>query len=321
MNFVKIVALINWVVIAVLAVLVAGETLSPAKGGDAAGRGIGQAIYYLAMIALAVLLVLNLLPYKWSKYAALILIVAPFVLFKANSVWKNARAYLNRDTTPLFADPQREAIADAIYEAQPEKLRKLLQTPVPLLNEPGKDFTLLELAVDMTSRSESAREERLQCVELLIGAGASIEGPDQPVYVRNVGLLSPDVLRLLLRHGADPNALANNYSTGTRNMPILFDLIQSTYGSDQLVRILLEHGADPNAVRPDDTLDRPGYSALLYAAALEEWGIARLLLQRGADPGFRAPDGETLERLVKAAGAGPGGAKAEDFEAVKKEFM
>ena len=64
LNMEKIISIVNWIVIAVLAFMVIMETLNPTKGGDAAGRGIGQAIYYLAIMGVIVLVILNLLPFK-----------------------------------------------------------------------------------------------------------------------------------------------------------------------------------------------------------------------------------------------------------------
>jgi len=76
MNYLKIATIITWVVIGVLFVLVMLETLFPAKGGDPAS-GMGRVFYYLAVVVLVVLVVLNLLPYKWSRYTAFALVAIP----------------------------------------------------------------------------------------------------------------------------------------------------------------------------------------------------------------------------------------------------
>ena len=57
MNLLKIVTIFNWAIVAFLAYLVTMETVFPTKGGDAAGRGMGIAIYYLAIAGLVVLIV------------------------------------------------------------------------------------------------------------------------------------------------------------------------------------------------------------------------------------------------------------------------
>lgn len=56
MNLLKIITIFNWIVIALIGFLVIAETITstPSKGGDAYGRSIGMAIYYLAIIALVV---------------------------------------------------------------------------------------------------------------------------------------------------------------------------------------------------------------------------------------------------------------------------
>ncbi|MCB9331937.1 MAG: hypothetical protein H6574_12720 [Lewinellaceae bacterium] len=119
----KVVTVINWIVIVLLAILVGAETLFPTKGGDAAGRGMGQAIYYLAIMALVALLTLNLLPYKAAKYAAFGIILLPFALYAADSVWTNISKWkaltpagYNDDGTLWFQDSQKQNIALAIYD-------------------------------------------------------------------------------------------------------------------------------------------------------------------------------------------------------------
>jgi hypothetical protein len=64
-----------------LGYLVAMETIFPAKGGDAAGRGMGQFIFVVAIVALVLLLILNFLPYKWAKYTAFWLVAVPILLW------------------------------------------------------------------------------------------------------------------------------------------------------------------------------------------------------------------------------------------------
>lgn len=179
MTLLKLITIINWIVIAVLAFLVAAETISPAKGGDAAGRGMGQAIYYLAIIALVVLLVLNLLPFNWSKYAAFGFILLLFLLIKTNSVWQDTRKSMNRvppgknpDGSSWFADPQRQRIALAIDNGEVEKLRQLLSEPHPGLDEqdPNGD-TVLGFAISAAQGSYKP-EEKLECLKMLFQAGA-----------------------------------------------------------------------------------------------------------------------------------------------------
>ena len=84
-----LITILNWVVIAVLAYVVASGKLSPGKGSDAPGRAMEMAIYNLAIIALIALVMLNLLPQNWAKYTALGLAVVPFLLFITRSFKRN----------------------------------------------------------------------------------------------------------------------------------------------------------------------------------------------------------------------------------------
>lgn len=81
MSYLKVISFVNWIAISLLFVLVMAETLFPAKGGDAAS-GMGKSIYYLAIIVLILFLVLNLMPFRWSKYLTFGLIVVPLAWIK-----------------------------------------------------------------------------------------------------------------------------------------------------------------------------------------------------------------------------------------------
>lgn len=122
----------------------AAEALSPPKGGDAATRGFGQAFYILATVAVVVLMVLNLLPYNSTKYAASVLAVAlvaaPILLFQVWPKWQdrqriaqNEARYKMEDAKPIFEDAARDRIARAIRDGELDTLKALLQAPVERL--------------------------------------------------------------------------------------------------------------------------------------------------------------------------------------------
>ncbi|MBC7774283.1 MAG: hypothetical protein H7246_02505, partial [Phycisphaerae bacterium] len=249
MNLLKIIVILNWVVIAIIGFLVAAETLFPAKGGDAAGRGIGQAIYYLSIIALVVLLGLNLLPYNWAKYTAFGLVALPILFFIIWPIWRDMQRkmqqearYRIEDAKPIFEDKERDEIARAIRNGELEKLRNLLQTPVERLNEGGE---LLYYAISEASSANYRPAEKLECVRLLFQAGAkfdSTKGADVPPHIAVADVGNAVLLRLLLEQGADANAYQIHFKR-----PILFEAIGSYQEPEASVRTLLEFGADPNA--------------------------------------------------------------------------
>ncbi len=321
----KIVTVINWIVIAVLGYLVLLETLTPTKGGDAAGRGMGQAIYYLAIIALVVLVILNLLPYKQTKYAAFILILLPFALIKLDTVWIKVKNRMNQkppgynqDGTPWFKDEQKQRMALAIANGEVEKLKRMLQEPPPGLHTAGEEeATLLEVAVSEATYTSYREQEKVECVRLLFAAGARINRRDtlqNPIHYAAATTGNAELVNLLLDHGADPNARDVHFKR-----PAMFEAITAYKQPLETVRALLDAGADPNTVYID--VDKTPCSALVHAAKNYRWSICLLLIEKGADIRYQMPDGTSLKTMVDQADQyyqGDGYSTREDFERVKK---
>jgi hypothetical protein len=257
MNFIKIVTVVNWIAIGLLFLLVGVMTVSsPVGGGDAAGRGIGKFFYQLSIILLMLLLVLNLLPYRWSRFTCFIIIMVPIVYFMiVPTIQDMYRGIMNTMVAkPWFEDKERQRMAEAIMNGKPDKLQKLLQSPVPLFGNKDYTYPLLSMAVGQATRNytKTINENHMACVRLLLQAGASITSSDpmqEPVHFDAVSSYDARVLKLLLDHGADPNAPGIDYSCSQGNaVPIIFNSI-----SDKAcLLLLLEYGADPNATKPSD---------------------------------------------------------------------
>ncbi|MBL0170372.1 MAG: hypothetical protein IPP90_06490 [Gemmatimonadaceae bacterium] len=109
----------------------------------------------------------------------------------------------------------------------------------------------------------------------LIKAGADPnKGTDYEVplemAMQSAAKSGPEPVRLLLEAGANPNR------TDSFGMPIFFT--GSGRGSSLAVlTLLLDHGADMKATGPK------GETALIFAASIPNWPAAHLLLVRGAD--------------------------------------
>lgn len=318
MNIIKIITILNWIVVAILGFLVIAETLTPTKGGDAAGRGIGQAIYYLAIIAFFVLLGLNLLPYNWAKYTAFALVVLPVVYIKIAPSWQNLKRdirNIREDAKPIFDDKERDQIARAIRDGQTETVKNLLQTTSPGL---GKDAELLAYAIGEANHSSYKPEEKLECVRLFFQAGASLNsanrGLEVPLHFAAADVGNPALLRILLEHGADANAMHFYFKRH-----ILFEAVGSHQEPDATVRVLLDFGADPNATAVYDE-EEGTITPLWRAAKLERWGICATLIERGADQNFKTADGKTFRSLFEEAAENftpHGYATQEDFDRLK----
>ncbi len=295
MNVLKLVSIFNWAVIAFLVFVIAFETIFPAKGGDAAGRGIGQAIYFLAIVALVLLLVLNLLPYKWAKYAAFALVAIPILYIKLEPEWRKMKRIARNameDAKPIFPDAPRERIARAIHDGNPEKLKELLQEPPPNLNEGGE---LLAFAINESNGASYKPAERLACTKLLFQSGARFDSlgaskRDLLFAVASTG--DATLLRLLLEQGGDAKAIHPHF-----NYSMLFEAIMGYMEPEETVRVLLEFGADTNVTAQlDDEQGRT--SPLVRAAEVGRWGVCAALVEHGANVDFKTKNGLSLRTFM-----------------------
>jgi hypothetical protein len=319
MNIIKLITIFNWVVIGVLAYLVAAETLFPAKGGDAAGRGMGQFIYVVAIVALILMGILNFLPYNWAKYTAFGVVVVPFLFTIIEPLYqkmKRRASFMIEDAKPIFEDKERDQIARAVHEGQPDKLKKLLETPVARLNDNKGE--LLGYAVGEATSSAYRPSEKIECVRILLENGASLDSAntlEEPIHLSAAFAGNAKLLRLLLEHGAKANA-RQYYTTNY----IIFEAIAGYQEPEASVRALLEFGADVTVTALFD--DEKGKVTPLYRAAQTgRWSVCVALLEKGADPDFVAKDGTSFRTYLEEANSGgfypDGYSTKEDFERVK----
>ena len=101
----------------------------------------------------------------------------------------------------------------------------------------------------------------------------------------------PDVVRVLLEHGADPDDDADN-QFGIRPVNAA-----AAAHDHETLRLLLEAGADPNARQ------QGGFTPLHTAAHTDDVAMAELLLAHGADPALTADDGRDSARMAADDGS------------------
>ena len=318
----KIVTLLNWIIIALLAFVVIAETLNPAKGGDAAGRGIGQALYYGAIMLLVVLLILNLLPFQATKYLAFLLLAIPLLWFKIIgpklTEMERQAAARAEEARPIFPDPELDRICRAFRDGDVQQFGELLRQSGGRFNEDGK---LLTYTISDASGAPYKPEEKRACVRLLLESGArlaSTEQPgDTPAYIHTAMCGDLPLLRLLFEHGANANAYQPHLEYA-----ILFEAVGAHTEPEAVVRFLLDKGADPNATAVFDEEDGP-ITPLWRAAKLERWGVCAALLEKGADPDYKVAGLPPFRQYVEEKTrdfSGSGYATVEDLERLKKRL-
>jgi ankyrin repeat protein len=132
-----------------------------------------------------------------------------------------------------------------------------------------------------------------RAAELLAGepALANSQSADGFAPLHYAGFFGhPGIARMLVKHGADVNAVANN--------PMLVQPLHSAAaaGRADIVQLLLESGADANARQ------QGGFIALHAAAQNGDHAMVKLLLDHGADAAAATDDGRTAADIADAAG-------------------
>jgi uncharacterized protein len=153
------------------------------------------------------------------------------------------------------------------------------------LLEAGPELGILEAAA-------AGRADRVR--ELLAADPGSIR-ERTPEGFTTLGLAAflggPDVVKVLLEHGADPDDDPDN-PFGVRPVHAA-----GAAHDHETMRLLLEAGADPNQRQ------QGGFVPLHEAAHSDDVEMARLLLAHGADPKLAADDGRDAIRIAADDGS------------------
>jgi ankyrin repeat protein len=130
---------------------------------------------------------------------------------------------------------------------------------------------------------------RPDLVSLLLDHGADARAVEGHIFQATADL---DLLRLLLARGASATGVSPN------GFPPLVYLARGDKGEHpEKIALLLEHGAEVNARGGPH-----GRTALHYAAAAGHAAVVRQLLAAGADPGLADHAGQTPRAAARAAG-------------------
>ncbi|KAF5516105.1 Ankyrin repeat and KH domain-containing protein 1 [Colletotrichum siamense] len=180
---------------------------------------------------------------------------------------------------------------------------------VQLLLDSGADVTALNSAG--CALMAAAQHSRILIAKLLLEQGANVQclhrGLEDTYHLNPLVIASGkgdlEVMKLLLEHGADPNAIRYHRHSIRQSMFISTPLLSALErGNVEAARLLLEHGADPNLKAQSRPRTRTDSRPLLQAIRCErnDTEMVELLLDYGANPydnGSRGKDG--AQRLAR----------------------
>jgi len=145
----------------------------------------------------------------------------------------------------------------------------------------GHGYNLLHAAVEFgqedTVRYLLEIEEQARLFDLDSFVDVTDNEGNAPLHLAAKG--RPEIVRIFLTHGADPNIKANDLRT-----PLI---VATKNRCLEIVRLLLDYKADITAK------DEYGWAALHYAVFEGQGEIIELLLENGADVGILGASGRT----------------------------
>lgn len=294
----KVLTIINWVIICLYVLFALMLVIDLQRPNDPMGRGMASGFLMVAVILLLAVLVLNLIPTKWTRILGLVIGLGPAIVIYGSRAldsiqWTIAEKN-KRSGRTYFQDKTMKAIAGAIGKEQYDKVADLLEQSdidINLIGEEG--FTLLDVAVEIVLFNDSRysnSKEAMRILDLLLKKGADPNvhsSTHNPVLMEVVWMGPVALFEKLLQNGANPNALDK------KGAPIIFNLLQGASDRLEKFQLLLDHGADPN-LKYEGEGWRVNFSPLVYAASIRYWEGCTLLIKKGADLDYALPNGESF---------------------------
>src|SRR6266446_6706155 len=206
--------------------------------------------------------------------------IAKVRLLLAKGADVNARSKIGR--TPL--------LIAALHDGAAEIVRLMMDKGADIKARDENGLSVLQAAA-FSNDAETAR--------LLLAKGADPNSKDEAGFTPLIadamnGDRNTEVVRLVLQHGANVNAVCLETLDTVKNGPLAIGLLTPLlnavpYGNYETVSLLVNAGANVNAK------DVRGMTPLAMAVISDrpDPRIVRLLLAKGADPAIKSKNGET----------------------------
>lgn len=208
---------------------------------------------------------------------------------------------MTRAASEVFAAVKKgdHAAVERLIRADPALLDFRENGVTPLLtayyygqNEVAERLRALRSPVDIFEAAAAGDAVRVR--ELIARDPGSVNAYAEDGF-QPLGLAAffkrPDVVRVLLDAGADPNAVSRNAMKVT---PLHSAVADDGHGA--IARMLLAAGADPNVRQ------RHGWTPLHGAAQMGDVELLRLLLEKGADASAANDEGKTALVIASERG-------------------
>lgn len=188
----------------------------------------------------------------------------------------------------IFQLPKQNRFIEVAGGTDLDKLRRKLDEG----NDPNRTGWLGD-----TPLSEAVNKNRRDNINLLLERGADVHQPSmkRPILDFAVEAGDPEVVKLLIEKGADPNDMGDGAISGV--------YVAVQHGKPPMLRLLHEHGGDLEKVAPEGT---PLFAYAVAMAVNEKdagnFGrrkeIVEYLLAQGANPNVRTIEDAPLVGLA-----------------------
>ncbi|MEO6281382.1 hypothetical protein [Roseateles sp.] len=251
--------------------------LQDSGGRQDGGRAMGMFFFVLvpAVVLGAAMLLFHFSAGWPMKSIALFIVVVPGLWFAKTQVegWTiDRRIEANRQGVGYFEGDAMRQMGAAVVQRDVATLMRIGATVD--VNTPGRDMTLMRLAVDSPDTRISDGNE-LPVVRALLALGAQANDALPVACVR----FDSALLTLLLAAGADANLKVSPQE------PLVFGVMSSVTPAN--FSLLASHGLDLNSSSYDNPL-------AVQLAIYRRWDLLAILIELRGDTARARPDGRTV---------------------------